>query len=112
MGFIDDYGLRSHIRNAVTVGTAVYQFVSSSLWPIFSASILVSAFHVMLMASEKQVLADHYFGRDPVFDEEKTELLEKSKKLFHEELGTTIKERVWQLPRTIAQHEYKERNIA
>lgn len=109
---LNKYNLRSKVETAKKMGKVIYEIVRSSLWPLYSTAILASAFHLLCASSEKQILADHYFGDTKKFNEEKDTLVADSKKMFQEELSTTIKERVWQLPEHIVRYEYKERHIA
>lgn len=113
---LKDLFRNAKIRKAASTSLAVvgfvYNIVKSSLWPLYSATVLTSVFYLLCSSMEKQILADHLFGDEKRMEGEKTTLLENSRKLFHEELNTTIKERVWQLPQDAFLSECQERNIS
>lgn len=104
--------LRKAATTSLNMAVVVFTVVKSNLWPLYSASVLTSAFYLLCSSMEKQVLADHLFGDSKKMEAEKSALLENSRQLFHEELSTAIKERVWQLPRDVFLSECKERNIS
>eukprot|EP00796_Vickermania_ingenoplastis_P007442 gene7442-5240_t len=102
---------RAKVQTMIHVTSTAYQIVKASLWPVFSTGILLSAFNLICLSSEKQIIADHYYGDADTFEAEKTELLAESKRLFQEELSTAIKEHVWQMPQNLVEHAFRERNI-
>lgn len=109
--FLQKTHAKKVLETSLHVGTVVFGVVKSTLWPIYSAAALTSVFFLLCSSMEKQMLADHFFGNEKEMEDKKDTLLSDSKKLFHEELSTAVKERVWQLPSAAFKEECQERNI-
>ncbi|KAL7705961.1 hypothetical protein N2W54_006680 [Lotmaria passim] len=108
--FMEKYNVNKVLRFTLGAAQAVWIWTSERLWPIYSAAVFILAFQMMAHASEKQILADHYFGDvDGSFDSKKDALLKDAKKLFDEEVTVAVKENVWQLSPAAFRREYESR---
>jgi len=98
-------------RKGVSAAMTVWGWVEARLWPIYSAAMIISIVNMIAVSSEKQIMADHYFGSatNPLSEDKET-LLQESKKLFNEEVTLAIKEKVWQLPEGSFMREYADRH--
>lgn len=106
-----------HIKK--TLGTAfegvksAWNWTRTYLWPVYSAAIVLSMFQMLAMASEKQIMADHFYGDpDHTFEDKKDSLVQDSKKYFNEEVTLAVKEKVWQMPPYAFKREYADRHGA
>lgn len=108
--FLEKYNINKAVATTLGAAQAVWGWTRDRLWPIYSAAIIISLFQMIAIASEKQILADHYFGDvDGTFAAAKEERVTDAKKLFHEEVTVAVKEHVWQLPPAAFRREYNSR---
>ncbi|KAK7194172.1 Archaic Translocase of outer membrane 14 kDa subunit [Novymonas esmeraldas] len=103
-----------HVQKALstTIGAvqSVWGWTQERLWPIYSSAVFLSVFYMIAVASEKQTLADHYYGSgEGKFDERKEELVRDAKTLFNEEVSVAVKEHVWLLPQEAFRREHNSR---
>lgn len=100
--FVEKLHLRKVYHSVITGGMTVYEYLTSRLWPLYSAAIVLSVFQMIAVSAEKQILADHYYGTGNTVElsdsSKKAKLLEDSKKYFNEEVTLAIKENVWSMP--------------
>lgn len=102
------------VRTAASVFSAVWGWTRERLWPVYSAAIVLSVFEMLASSYEKQIMADHYYGNagnaeGTLFGDSKAEIIEESKKLFHEEVSLSIKERIWAMPKETFRRVYDAR---
>jgi hypothetical protein len=107
---MERYNVNKVFSTTLGAVQAVWGWTRQRLWPIYSAAVVISLFQMIAIASEKQILADHYFGDvDGSFAGKKDQLVADSKKLFNEEVTVAVKEHVWQLPPAAFRREYSTR---
>lgn len=108
---LQNENLRKGWRKGMGAAMAVWEWVEARLWPIYSAAMLISIANMIAVSSEKQIMADHYFGsaKNPLAEDKET-LVQESKKLFNEDVTLAIRERVWQLPERSFVREYADRH--
>ncbi|AIN98725.1 hypothetical protein LPMP_240920 [Leishmania panamensis] len=108
--FMEKYHIRKVLGISMSVVQSFWHWTRDRLWPIYSAAVVISLFQMIAVASEKQILADHYYGDvDGKFEETKDDLVRDAKKLFNEEVAVAVKEHVWQLPPAAFRREYNSR---
>ncbi|KPA79128.1 putative mitochondrial hypothetical protein [Leptomonas pyrrhocoris] len=108
--WMEKYSVHKMLNTTLGAAQAAWGWAQERLWPIYSAAIVLSLFQMIAIASEKQIMADHYFGDvDGSFDTKKEELVTDAKKLFNEEVTVAVKEHVWQLPPAAFRREYNSR---
>lgn len=109
--FLEKYRIAHALSASLGAVKTVWQWTQARLWPVFSAAIVISIFQMIAISSEKQIMADHYFGEaESTSDGKREELVADAKKLFNEEVGLAVKERVWQLPPAAFKREYNSRH--
>ncbi|AYU79178.1 ATOM14 / Archaic Translocase of outer membrane 14 kDa subunit [Leishmania donovani] len=108
--FMEKYHINKALGTTLRAVQSVWDWTRERLWPIYSAAVVISLFQMIAVASEKQILADHYYGDvDGKFEEHKDELVRDAKKLFNEEVAVAVKEHVWQLSPAAFRREYSSR---
>ncbi|CAD2222206.1 hypothetical protein AGDE_04329 [Angomonas deanei] len=102
------------IQIGVTAAKSSYTWIQERLWPICSCGIVLTVFHMIAAAQEKQIMADHFYGKSfgekAVAEESYTDaIVADSKKFFHEEVTVAVKENVWHLSDGAFSREYNDR---
>lgn len=107
--FLEKYSLKKTLGDVAGAIYSIYDWSQQRLWPVYSAAMVVCAFHMIAVASEKQILADHWYGAaHPTLEADKACLVADSKKYFNEEVTLAVKEKVWQMPERIFKREYAD----
>ncbi|KPI86972.1 hypothetical protein ABL78_3963 [Leptomonas seymouri] len=107
---MEKYGVDKMLSTGLGAVQAVWGWTRERMWPIYSAAVVISLFQMIAVSSEKQIMADHYFGDvDGSFAAKKEELVADAKRLFNEEVTVAVKEHVWQLPPAAFRREYNSR---
>lgn len=95
---LEKWNLQKTYNNVVAATGAAWGWVKSVMWPVYSAAIVISIFRIIAVASQRQVMADHYYGSSTggAFDNsDSDELVKEGKKFYNEELALSIKASVW-----------------
>eukprot|EP01084_Bolivina_argentea_P207069 353386_1 len=90
-------------------GRAVWGWSSQHLWPLYSTGAIVSALAVVAAVHEKQMVADHLYGSNPVLKEEGEEMMRRCASQFEDALQRGVKEDVYGLSQSQFQAEMRAR---
>ena len=102
------------MRRAVGWAQSAYGFAMQQLWPTFSMAIATSVFFAIAALSEKQILADHFFGHSPdaacrgdLTEDHLSTTVSEAKQLLDEESTRAIKVDVFRAPRGAIEVEHQ-----
>ncbi|CCW66035.1 unnamed protein product, partial [Phytomonas sp. Hart1] len=105
--FIQSETLQKGLRITISAIKVAWGWTRDRLWPMYTAAVVISMFNMIAISSEKQIVADHFFGRGGSgFEEQKSNLVEEGKKYFNEEVSLAVKEKVWQMPSEVFKRQY------
>ncbi|CCW62531.1 unnamed protein product [Phytomonas sp. EM1] len=105
--FFQNDNLLKGFRTTITAVKTVWEWTRDRLWPMYTVAVVISIFNMIAISSEKQILADHFYGSgDRTFEAEKNSRIEEGKKYFNEEVSLAVKEKVWQMPPEVFKRQY------
>lgn len=99
-----------HVQTAVRATTTVWAWVKVRLWPLYSTGIIVSTLCLIASAQEKQLLADHLYGANPVLRNNRDDSVRDAKNKFEEDTTVAVKKHVFGMTRSEFDAEYSARH--
>lgn len=109
VGFVEKIREHPITTTSIVAVRKVYGWVTENLWPVYSTGIVVSVMCMLAASQEKQILADHLYGRNQRFTENTTEITDNASKQLDEEVSIGIKRDVFTMSKAEFEGEYEAR---
>ena len=97
MQLIEQLKENSTFQHCMQGARFAYAYVQTTLWPVYSTGMILSALCIIAAAQEKQMMADYLYGSRSTLQDDADAIVRRSTQMFDDETAHAVKQDVYSL---------------